>query len=153
MAQAQPDAMPICKLRFDEVVCIETPGALSPSTVIRSGQNFWLRTDIGGEGPFGPPVFNLLHWDVFHFAEDIVHGGSVALPGVVTVDRNVLGAFPPEPGIWSIVSGPYTTGPGNQLPDGSYRILTSLRLEANENPILRSRIGGSHQLLIVEVIP
>lgn len=149
ITQAQPDAMPIIKLRFDEVICIETPGALSPSTVITSGAAFWLRTDIGAEGGFWP-IFNLFTWDIRHFAEDIVNGGpAIALPPLL----GVAGAFPPPPGIWSIVAGPLATGAAGVLPQGTYRILTNVRLNAAMPPPLRSLIGGSNDGLLVEVIP
>jgi hypothetical protein len=143
ITQAQPDAMPILKLRLDEVVPVETPGSLSPSTVVSGGGAFWLRTEIGAEGMLWP-IFNLMTWDVEHLAEDIVAGGpAVALAPLV----GLVGAFPAPPGIWSITAGPYV------LPASTYRIFTKIRLNAAMPPLLRAQIGGGADGILLEVIP
>jgi hypothetical protein len=142
--QAQPDAMPILKLRFDEVVVVETPGSLSPSNVVSAGGQFWLRIEIGAEGMLWP-VFNLMNWNIQHFATDLTAGGAAApLPGAPVV---LGGAFPFPPGVWSILTGPFA------LPQGNYRILTRIRLDPAMPMPLRTQIGGSSDDLLLEVIP
>jgi hypothetical protein len=150
--QAQPDLMPVIKLRMDDVECVETPGSLDPSTIVTSGGNFWLVTDIGAEGMFWP-IFNMLTYEVHHTAERIDSAGApVVLPG----GPPFLGAFPAAPGIMRHQSPAITTGPPASAPDlaeGTYRIFTTVRLVAPSPAGLFSLIGGFFQGPVIQVIP
>jgi hypothetical protein len=147
--QSQPDLMPVIKLRMDDVECVEQPGSLDPSNIVTSGNTFWLRTDIGGEGMF-MPFLSMLTYEVHHTAERIDAAGP---PILLPTGGSFIPNLPAPPGIFRHTSPPITTGAAATLPDGTYRIFTSLRLVAPSPPALFSLIGGFYQGPILQVIP
>ena len=152
---AQPDALPLIKMKMGEVQVVEGPGAtLTPSNIISDGGTFWLRTEISAEGFIGPPILNLLtaasQLEVQHHLEDIQGGGpAVNLPAA---PQAIVGAFPAPPGSIVVSVGPFAAGtaPGADVGLGSWRVLTHIHCT---NPGLANFFGGFSEGPVVEVLP
>ncbi len=144
---AQPDAMPLVKMRLDGVECIEPAFSLSPSNIVPVGSSFQLRTDLGFEGVL--PGANLLGATirVEHHLQRIEDGTVSALPLTAADTFNI----PPEPATMSVLSGPYATGAvAPALTPGTYRVVT--HIHAIAPPGAGRVINAFHDGLIIEVV-
>ena len=146
--QAQPDAMPLLRMRLDDVVVLE-PG-LGSSSVVTAGTPVSIRLDVGFDGMLAGLVSGQ-ELNVFHHIQNVETGTNTTING---------GSFivPPPAASSHIVhtSGPYATGGGTdfEIPagfdSGTYRILTHIH---PDNASVASIISAFHDGLVVQVIP
>jgi len=148
--QAQPDVMPLLKMRLDDVVVLES--GIGPSTVITNGTPLQLRLDIGFDGTFAGLLTGQA-FSVFHHIECVEDGVRSTLAGGTFV-------VPAPPGSAHIlVTSPlYTTGAAGSganfaipagFSAGTFRILS--HVHAN-NLAVRPIAGAFHDNLVIQVI-
>ncbi len=150
---AQPDAMPFLKFRLDDVTAIESlagPVPLGPSTIIPSGNTFFLRTDLGMEGVLAPVIPG--GYEVFHHIQNIETGAVATLPP--TAGDTFAGVLPESA---SLLSGPYTAGvaplvipPG--FDTGTYRITSHVHPVAPFPASAGTVINAFHDGLIIQIV-
>ena len=150
-AAAQPDVMPLLKFRMDNVVCIEQPASLSPSTIIRVGNQFWLRTDIGMEGFLAIALNG--GYRVYHHVENIEAGARGLLPATPT--DTFSGVLPVNQ---SLLSGPYNAaaaplGIPAGFDSGTYRVTTHIHTRPPFPPGAATVFSAVNDGLIIQIIP
>lgn len=147
--QAQPDAMPLLRMRMDDVVVLE-PG-LGSTSIVEVGTPVSIRLDCGFDGMLAGLVSGQT-MNVFHHVQNVETGANSTLNG-----GNFIVPSPATASHITHTSGPYTTGgPGSdfEIPggfaSGTFRILTHIHPDSAS---VASVISAFHDGLVIQVIP